>query len=321
MDHLVDHFKHHELQNDNTLHVIGVVSNFVRYHSRLRLFRKWHEEMLKTPNVKVYLVECVLGDRKFEVTDHNNPMHLQLRTDQEIWHKESMINLAEKNLLPKDWKYICWSDTDISNHNANWAQETLHQLQHYEVVQTWKDCIDLNFWGTVTRHFKSFCYQHRRGVPKQTCPTEPYEYAHSGFAWACTRKFWENVEKLIDWSLLGSADHHMAWGMINGMNSSVHGKVSENFKKLAYEWQRKAFKACNGRIGYTNQLISHHFHGPKNRRMYRERWQILLDFNFDPINDLTYDEQGLIRLIGKPGLLQACHDYLSFRNEDSIEEG
>lgn len=318
--HLVDHFHHHDLQNDNTLHVIGVVSNFARYHSRLRLFRQWYLEMLATPNVKVYIVECALGDRKFEVTDHDNPNHLQLRSNQEIWHKESMINLAVKHLLPKNWKYVCWADTDITWHDKNWAQESLHQLQHYQVIQPWRDCLDLNHHKTITKHFKSFCYVHRLGIKKQTCPEEPYTYAHSGFAWCCTRKFWENIEGLIDWSLLGSADHNCAWGMINEMSHSVHGKVHPNFKVLAYEWQRKAFHACHGRIGYSNTVITHHFHGPKSKRFYRERWRILLDWDFDPINDITHDEQGLVRLIGKPGLLQACHDYLARRCEDDISE-
>lgn len=319
-DHIVNHITKPELTQNNTLHVIGVVSNFARFHSRYRLFRRWVEAMEKTPHVKVYLVECALGDRQFECTEKGNPQHLQLRSSQEIWHKENMINLAEEWLLPRNWKYACWSDTDVFWVDDNWAQETLQQLQHYSIVQPWRDCVDLNHLGCISRHFKSFGYQHRRGVPKQTCPSEPYEYAHSGFAWACRRDFWEQIEKLIDWSLLGSADHHMAWGMINGMNSSVHGLVHENFKKLAYEWQRKAFRACQGRIGFTPTRIEHHFHGPKGRRMYRERWQILLDHGFDPIHDLSYDSQGLIRLLGKPQLLQACHDYLNHRHEDSIEE-
>ena len=63
-NHLVSHIKNSGLQSDNTLHVIGVISNPVRFHSRYRLFKSWASEMLKTPNVKLYVVESVFGDRK-----------------------------------------------------------------------------------------------------------------------------------------------------------------------------------------------------------------------------------------------------------------
>ena len=214
---------------------------------------------------------------------------------------------------------MCWSDTDVFWCDLGWAQEALHQLQHYALIQPWQDCLDLGFRGTVLQHFKSFCYQDRRGVKKQRHPGEPYEYAHSGFAWCCRRDWWEAVEKLMDFPILGSADHHMAWGSINEVHHSVHGKMHENFKRLAKEWSDRSYRATNGSIGFVPTRIEHHFHGPKNRRQYRERWQIFIDHNFDPVKDLTYDEQGLVKLIGKPKLLQASRDYLSFRNEDSID--
>lgn len=57
--HLITHIKNRELSTQNTLHVIGVVTNPVRWQSRIRLARKWVEEMEKTPNVRAYVVEGV----------------------------------------------------------------------------------------------------------------------------------------------------------------------------------------------------------------------------------------------------------------------
>lgn len=317
--HITSQIRHGGLRSHNVLHVIGVLYNPMRYHSRYRLFRRWLAEMEATPHVKVYVVEVAFGDREFECSDSENPCHLQLRAKQEIWHKESLINLAVKHLLPRDWKYLCWSDTDVSWLDRGWAQEALHQLQHYALIQPWQDCLDLGFHGTVLQHFKSFCYQDRRKVKKQRHPGEPYEYAHSGFAWCCRRDWWEAVVKLMDFPILGSADHHMAWASINEVMSSVHGGMHENFKRLAKEWQARSYRATQGQIGFVPCVINHHFHGPKHRRQYRERWQIFIDHKFDPVTDLTYDEQGLVQLIGKPELLQATRDYLSFRNEDSTD--
>jgi len=319
-DHIPNHIHNPELTHDNTLHVVGVISNPVRYHSRYRLFREWYKQMEETPHVQVYAVEIAFGDRQFEVTDPNNPRHLQLRTSHELWHKENMINLAVRHLLPTNWRYVCWSDTDIFHTTPGWAQETLHQLQHYHVVQPWRDCLDLGPYGEVLKHFQSFCYVHRLGVPKQTHPSQPYMYAHSGFQWACTRLFWENIPGwgLIDWAILGSADHHMAWAMINEVDRSIHKRMGEDFKRKCHEWQGHAYRITQGHLGFVKTRIEHKFHGPKKKRYYRERWAILYENHFSPDHDLAYDRQGLLYLRDKPRLQHEIHDYFRARSEDEI---
>lgn len=319
-DHIVNHIHHHQLAGDNTLHVIGVITNPMRYHSRLRLFREWYKAMEATPNVKVYVVEAAFGDRQHEVTEAGNPCHLQLRIYQEIWHKENLINLAVKRLLPHNWKYMCWSDCDVFQAHDSWALESIHQMQHYSVIQPWSDCIDLGFHGNILHHFQSFCYIHRLGVPKQCHPSQPYKYAHSGFMWACRRDFWEAVGGLLDWSILGSADHHCAFGLIGEIKNSIHDRMGENFKRLAKEWEHRAYRFTKGHLGFVKGRIEHRFHGKKASRKYRERWALLIENSFDPVNDLTYDPQGVITLTGKPKLLQSCREYMVGRNEDEISD-
>lgn len=318
--HLVNHIQHSCLTNDNTLHVVLPITNPMRWHSRYRLFRQCYAELMATANVKVYVVEVAYGDRQFECTEAGNPQHLQLRSKQEIWVKEGMINLAVKRLFPLHWKYMAWLDADISFADPHWAQEALHQLQFFNVIQPWRDCLDLGFHGTVLQHFQSFCYIHRLGVPKQKHPTQPYKYAHTGYAWCCTKVFWEMVGGLMDFAILGSADHHQGFGMVGDVKDTVHKDVHPNFKRLCNEWSERAYRACQGRLGFVPTRISHAFHGPKAKRKYRERWAIPIKHNYDPVTDLTYDEQGLPHLIGKPALLQDCHEYHVARNEDNLED-
>ena len=181
--HLVNHIHHPELNSDNTLYVVGVLSNSVRVHSRLRIAREWIKAMEETPNVKLVLVELAFGDRKHEVTDSDNPWHLQLRSRQNIWTKESCINLGVARLLPRDWRYMAWIDMDVFFRDPNWALETIHQLQHFPVVQPWSDCADLGPTGNIFQHFRSFGLQHQRRIPKQKHPSQKeYQYAHTGFA-------------------------------------------------------------------------------------------------------------------------------------------
>jgi len=317
-EHLVNHKKHGDLICDNTLHVIGVIENPMRYNSRYRLFREWYEAMLATPNTKVYVVECAYGERHFEVTDPNNPQHLQLRTTQPIWHKESMQNLSVKHLLPQDWKYVCTSDCDIFFDHNGWAQEALHQMQDYSVIQPWSDCVDLGFRGRILKHFKSFCYQHQKGVPKQTHPAQPYEYAHSGFAWCYRRDFYEAVQQWIDFAILGSADHHQAFSLINEADRTIKAGMNANFFKLVYAWQFLAYRHTKGQLGYVPGFIKHKHHGPKADRRYRERWDILIHDHYDPVANLVHDTQGLIKVIGNPKLIHDCRKYMLERNEDDI---
>ena len=320
--HLLDHIRHHSLAGENILHVVAVVSNPVRYQSRYRLARQFVESVQKAPCVRLHLVEACFGDRLPEVADSSNPDHLIVRTESEIWIKENMINLGMRRVLVNhpEARYLAWVDADVEFRDLSWAQETIHALQHFPLVQPWSDCLDLNFAGGVTKHFKSFGAQHQRRAPKQMSPDQPYEYAHSGFAWACTRGFWEASGGLMDFAILGSADHHMAFAAIGEVKNTIHGGMCEAFKRRCHQWQDRALRSTLGEVGFTAGRIEHQFHGPKRRRYYRERWQILVDHGFDPDRHLTYDHQGVLQLVGKPALEQAIRQYNRSRYEDSIEE-
>jgi hypothetical protein len=319
MPHIEQHVRNTELVSDNILHVIGVVSNPVRYHSRYRIAREWIDHIKATPQTKLYMVEAAFGDRHHEVTDDCED-HLRVRTRSELWVKENLINLGVRHLLPRDWKYVAWVDADVFFRDPNWAQETLHQLQHYDAVQPWQQCADLGHLGNILQTHQAFGFLHQAGVKKQRHSEEPYPFGHSGFAWAATRRLWEATGGLMDWAILGSADHHMAWAMIGDLPTSIHQRMPASFIRKCMEWQTKALRITHGQVGYTPGRIEHQFHGPKARRFYRERWQVLIEHGFDPDRDLMYDEQGVVQLVGNPRLEQALRQYNRSRHEDSIEE-
>lgn len=326
--HLSNHITNHEVRNANTLYVIGVCSNPVRYHSRYRIAREWIEHMLQTPNVHLCIVEAAFGDRHHELAELEcgNFSLLRVRTHSEAWIKENMLNLGYRHLVPRDAKYVAWIDMDVFFRDPHWAQETIHQLQHYEVVQPWADCADLGYQGNILQHFKSFGKQHQRRIPKQMHPSQPYEYAHSGFAWAATRRFCEGMlgaggpGPFMDWPILGSADHHMAFAMIGEVNHTIHGGMSPAFFRKCREWQDRAVRLTHKEVGFVNTRIEHQFHGPKKRRYYRERWELILGDKYNPDKDLRYDEQGVLSLCGNDKLEHEIRRYNRSRFEDSIEE-
>lgn len=310
------------LLSDNTLHVIGVVSNYAMWHSRYRLFREWYRVMQATKNVKVYIVEVAFGDRNFECTEYLNPTHLQLRTNSEAWVKESMINCGVRYLLPKNWKYMAWVDCDVFFDNPDWAQMTLHELQRHELVQPFQQAIDLGPYGNIMQTFQSFGWMHACGHRKQRHSKDPYQYAHSGFAWACTRRFFEALpgRGLLDCMILGSADYNMAWAAIGDVEATIHGRRAHSLIRRLREWESAAYKQTRGHVGYVAGYLRHQFHGPKGARGYETRDQILVRCGFDPDHDLGYDEQGLIRIFNNPNLEFGIQKYNRMRAEDSIEQ-
>src|SRR5271166_3744723 len=90
------------LSTSPVLHVIAVISNPARFHSRYRLFRDFEASMKKTPGIHLVTVELAYGDRAFEVTQAGNPDHVQLRASDELWAKENMVNIGVSR-LPSDW--------------------------------------------------------------------------------------------------------------------------------------------------------------------------------------------------------------------------
>jgi len=327
MPHINQQIHHPELVSDNVLHVVGVVSNPVRFHSRYRLAREWLAHMETIPHVKPYLVETAFGDRHHEIaTDAAN--HLKLRSRSETWIKECMVNLGVRYLLPRDWSYVAWVDADVEFRDPNWAQESLHQLQHYAVIQPWQQCLDLGPTGNVLQSHQSFGWiqQSRQNMqrPSEARPgatmMDGYPFGHPGFAWAARRDLWEAMGGLLDHCILGSGDHHMAWGFAGDVGASIHKKCTAGYRRRCEAWAARAVRVTHGHVGFCGGRIEHMWHGPKKNRFYQERWQILIDHAYDPDVDLTYDTQGLIQLIGKPGLESALRAYNRSRNEDSIDE-
>lgn len=278
--------------------------------------------MLQTPNVKLHVVEAVYKNRKPECMPENDEYcYSAYPTSSEIWLKENLINLGVKHQLPKDWKYMAWVDCDVSFSNKNWATEATHQLQHYQIIQPWSDAMDLTFDGGVHKHFQSFGYFTAKRIAHAPSGKNPYglKYGHTGFAWACTRYFYENVEKLLDFAILGAGDNHMAWACLGQSMHTANPAVTDGYKKALQRWQEKAKYACGEMVGYVPGRIEHHFHGPKSRRQYWDRWKILVKYKFDPMKDLKYSNYGVLKLKGKTKLEQAIMHYNRERHEDSIE--
>ena len=94
---------------EDKLNVIIVISNPCNYKRRYILAKEFIKRItIDEPDVELYIVELAYGDQNYYLTEKNNKKHLQLRSKCPMWHKENMINLAVKYLLPKNYKAFAW---------------------------------------------------------------------------------------------------------------------------------------------------------------------------------------------------------------------
>lgn len=308
------------------LHVVTMISNPMNYNSRYELYFEFEKQM-KDAGVILWTVEVAYGERTFVVTKKDNPFHLQLRSGGEdrkgsvIWIKERALNLM-MNRLPKEAKYIAWIDADIKFQKKNWAEETIQKLQIHDFIQPWSHAQDLgpNDEPMNRKPEISFCCAWFKGMPMEW---DHQKYSsgigHPGYAWAARRDALDKVGGLIDYAILGSADRHMAYALVDKVLFSVHPNVHPVYKKMLKIWQVRARHYIHRNIGYLPGLITHKFHGPKHNRGYSSRWQILVKNQYNPDLDIKTDSQGLYTLTEKNWRLR--HDiikYFDSRNEDDI---
>jgi hypothetical protein len=296
------------------LHVIIVISNPCLFAKRYILTKEFINRIHKEEtNVKLYVVELAYGNQKFLITDKKNKNHLQIRTETPLWHKENMINLAVKYLLPSNYKAFAWIDADIEFENTTWALDTLKVLNGCkDIVQLFSHCVDMNKNGSTMSVFNSAGYQYMKNLPFSSKSPNIW---HPGYAWAITRKAYEKIGGLYDKAILGSGDNIMMLSLLNKGLKGINEESTENYKDSIVEFENK-MKTL--RFGYIPGVIRHHFHGKKINRKYHERWQILLNHGYEPETYITYDEKGIIipSSIFSEEFKEDIMRYFKERNED-----
>jgi len=297
------------------LHVVTCVANPRRWASRLALYRRFAAHMVAS-GVPLTVVECAHGDRPFDCDGIAGVAHVGVRARTLLWVKENLLNIGIAR-LPQDWKYVAWIDADIAFRRPDWAAETVHALQQYDIVQPWADCYDL---GPNDAHLDAHRSFARRWATRQPIgdAASPYRFAHPGYAWAATRQALDHLGGLIETAALGAADHHMALGLIGRAAASFPGGISEGYRHPVLEWQARAERHIAGNVGFVPGTIEHAWHGPKGARAYVERWDILTRHGFDPATDLKRNVWGVYELVGnKPELRRDLDLYFRARNEDA----
>ena len=299
---------------DEYLHVVAVLSNPWNYKKRTILAQDFMKRMEKEENIILYVVELVYEGQSFMITDADNPRHLQLSTKTApLWHKENLINLGIRRLLPPHWKAVAWIDADIEFESCTWASDTLKLLNGYkDIVQLFSHCDDMNYDKTKINIFTSAGYNHEKENVKHK---GGIDYWHPGFAWACNRFAYEKMGGLFEKAILGSGDNVIFCCLMHDCMRSIPGVKNPDYIRAVRDYE---IHAKHLRFGYTPGTIRHYFHGSKKNRKYNERWAILVKWNYSPLKHIEYNDDGLIvpKKECPKELLEDIMNYFSERNED-----
>jgi hypothetical protein len=320
IDYNKNEIKEAILNNDkieDKLHIIIVISNPCQFARRYILAKQFIKRIENERDAILYIVELAYKNQKHYITTKNNPKHLQLYTETApIWHKENMINLGVKNLLPKDWKAFAWVDADLEFESTNWCLDTLKVLNgSKDIVQVFSHCTDMDYDENVLNIFSSFGYQYSKKRPYAHSNISSQRW-HPGYAWAITRRAYEKIGGLYQESILGSGDHNMSMCLIGKGNISLNKDVSKGYRKSLNDYEENMKHL---RLGYIPGVIRHYFHGNKKDRKYSERWKILVEHKYDPKIHTTTNEFGLIIPTKEcpKELLNDIFKYFQERNEDN----
>lgn len=314
------------------LYVVNSIFNPMRFKSRIKLynyFAKWIAQF----NVSLITVEVAFEGRDFEVTESGNPLHVQLRSNQFMWHKERCLNIALERLgqIDSSWEFVSWMDADIKIARDDWVEAAIHILQHTSIIQLYGEVRDL--YPDHHRHFdcKSSMRNFQDFGPLTWGPTAAptgkdhrieCHQGHPGLAWAFRRDCMDYLGGFLDVCANGSGDMHMAGCFTGNPDLGLQHDMDEEYKRAIYRYAGRCQSLqLSSKLGYLPGCADHYWHGKSMERGYEIRQRILADYKYNPYEDIIRDTQGLYRWAGnKPWLEAAVKKSLSSRNEDSTDK-
>lgn len=311
----------HESFDRDKFHVVTMISNPARFSRRYELYEQFAGHMSRA-GINFHTVELQLGDRPFCVTDPCNPRHTQLRGWDELWHKENCLNIGISN-LPNDWETVAWIDADVEFINPNWVEETLHQLQVYQIVQMFETAVDLGPSGKTIAVHKSFMSQY---LTHGAChPESSYQEWHPGFAWAARREAIDGMGQLYERAILGAGDRHMALSFVGKAECSFVHDIQSEYAQDILRFQDRCHHTIRRDVGIVSGTLVHNWHGKKKDRRYFDRWQILINNDYKPHRDVKKDCYGVFHFVDDHTsrffrLRDEIRHYFRQRNEDSTDE-
>ena len=255
----------------------------------------------------VRTIELAFDDDPFTI-----PGAVQIRGTRErnqLWQKERLLNLI---IRQTDADAVAWIDADILFFDPGWFDRAMEALYRYPVVQLFSRIADTDAEGRMLEARPSFALV-------QNDPKYRGQFGRPGGAWAARREIIEHG--IYDQHVIGGGDSVMVATWLGRM-SAIHSQLGPTWAQRWERWSRPHTQAVQGRIGVLPGDCVHLYHGSRADRQYRERYEPLKAFCFDPETDVETDAAGLLAwtdyaLTHKAPMVQHVKGYFASRREDS----
>jgi len=166
-------------------------------------------------------------------------------------------------------------------------------------VQPWSEIIHLNASNElqiIHRHTNIVSFANKSILYKSSDSNNFNKIGVStGQIWSANKLFYKKIGKINDIEIIGGADSIIANFCIlqdksfeNKINKKMTIKSLDNWKLY-----RENFKDI--KYSHVDGLIVHYWHGDLINRQYTGRYNRLIEANYNPENDITYDKYGVLK--------------------------
>lgn len=256
------------------------------------------------PEKDLFVIELSFFDLPFFIKEAK--IRLKAGFEGLLWQKERLMNIILSH-IPREYANIAWVDADILFRNKNFIKDIDLKLNDHSVIQLFKKANWLEADNRITQEWQTIIFNN---------DTRTH---HPGFGWAARREEIEKI-KFFDYHITGNGDVFI-YSLLSGTRSSW----SNSFLKLpgvnyyAEKYIEKARKYLKSDVSYLDDEIDHLYHGDYSNRLYHERHMILEKGNFDPVEHLRINDNGLFEWNFQSEeakkISQDINNYLKLRKE------
>lgn len=311
----------------NSISMWAITSYFnpARYQRRLRNYRVFHQHL------GIPLLTVELGfEGRYDLLPGDATTLVQLPGGDVLWQKERLLNIAIDKLPPHVTKVV-WLDCDILFEQATWSQQTAALLDDYPMVQVFEEMIRLPRQETPAYPVGPSVFESRPSICKLLSPATDLRTVCRnapklpgrlfpgpiGFGWAFRRSLFQQ-RGFYDVGILGGGDASLLAALSGCYEIAIDAHRLNSRAEAHYlRWAEPLHEEVEQRVACVPSRIFHLWHGDLAYRGYETRYESLRQFQFDPEEDLAFDEHQVWRWASnKPEMHQYVADYFRGRQED-----
>lgn len=303
----------------NNLYVIIPFFSFGNYELRKKNLEICLSNLKNFSNIHIIICEGVYQNKSLEnesFIKNEKISYIKYELPSILWIKENLINLAI-NILPSNWQYMCWIDSDIIFLNNNWVNETIESLKINHVVQLYQTITYLDEDGNVDLDIKIPYHKPIMcGFIFKSIQEKKYVYGATGFGWGINRNLYTKINHFFEFNIIGGGDFTFSICVTQNLEYANTSKLfsempSKDYVNKLINYYNN-FKQC--KVSYIKGMICHLWHGNLNKRLYEPRLDILLKYKFSPDLHIQKNEKGIIYLTDK-NLEKEIYQYFQSRKD------